>query len=106
MTRPRDEEVFARDSFRCVYCGFDGRTFEGWKYLQVDHFKPRSRGGSDDMANLMTSCMSCNMMKGAYDFSTLDHARQEIQVWIKQMREYFGKNVAPLVTPRNPSRST
>jgi 5-methylcytosine-specific restriction endonuclease McrA len=42
MMRPADEVVFQRDGFQCVYCGFDGSTFAGWVFLQVDHFTPKS----------------------------------------------------------------
>ena len=30
-------EVFERDHFTCVYCGFDGRLFDNWMQLSVDH---------------------------------------------------------------------
>jgi 5-methylcytosine-specific restriction endonuclease McrA len=33
----RDLAVFIRHNFQCVYCGHDGRTFEGWRHLEVDH---------------------------------------------------------------------
>jgi hypothetical protein len=55
MPRPSDEAVFQRDSFKWVYCDFDGTTFDGWKFLQVDPFKPRSKGGSDEVQKLVTS---------------------------------------------------
>src|SRR5437879_3715692 len=75
----RDKEIFRRDGFRCVYCDFDGKTFEGWVFLAVDHFKPKSRGGSDEPDNLVTACVSCNHMKGAFEFSSLDAARAEVE---------------------------
>jgi hypothetical protein len=40
----------------CAYCGYDLPT-------QVDHVIPRSRGGSDDRANLVPACRDCNMDK-------------------------------------------
>ena len=69
IVRPLDEEIFKRDNFRCVYCGFNGNTFENWAFLQVDHFKPRCLGGSDEPENLVTSCIVCNHMKGAFTYS-------------------------------------
>lgn len=51
--------VLERDRFRCRYCG-DGP--EGVR-LHVDHVHPRSKGGSDDIDNLVTACESCNMGK-------------------------------------------
>lgn len=93
IVRPKDEVVFERDNFQCVYCGFDGRTFKGWAFLQVDHFKPASRSGSDELINLVTSCMLCNHMKGAADFPSIEEARAEMSRWWNQMHEYWTKNV-------------
>jgi 5-methylcytosine-specific restriction endonuclease McrA len=91
------EEIFRRDGFRCVYCGFDGSTFEGWAFLQVDHFKPRSKGGTEESENLVTACIVCNQMKGAFEWPTIEEAKIEIQKWWRQMREYWERNVKPLV---------
>lgn len=51
--------VFQRDHFICQYCG---RTPPD-AILEVDHIVPRSQGGSDDEANLITSCFECNRGK-------------------------------------------
>jgi 5-methylcytosine-specific restriction endonuclease McrA len=48
--------VFARDRFRCQYCGADKR-------LTVDHVVPRSKGGGDGWDNVVTSCSACNLRK-------------------------------------------
>ena len=53
--------VFARDGFRCTYCGGDGGGIE----LHCDHITPRSKGGKSTLDNLATACAPCNMMKGA-----------------------------------------
>jgi len=81
-------EVFKRDNFTCRYCGrsvssedlpvlkkSDDPALDELmvqmklaKYeviLEVDHVIPRSRGGGDDMDNLMTACKDCNRGKGA-----------------------------------------
>ena len=49
--------VFARDRFRCQYCGSQ-------RHLTVDHVVPRSKGGSDGWENVVTSCAPCNLRKG------------------------------------------
>lgn len=49
-------KVFNRDSFRCVYCG-------SGENLTIDHATPQSRGGSDDINNLQTTCRACNASK-------------------------------------------
>ena len=54
------EEVFARDAWRCVYCG---ETFAEAE-LTVDHVQPRVRGGDRSGGNLVTACGGCNVAKG------------------------------------------
>lgn len=54
-------EVFARDSFTCQYCG--KRPPE--VILEVDHIHPVSKGGLDDLTNLLASCYDCNRGKRA-----------------------------------------
>ena len=54
------EEVFARDAWRCVYCG---EAFAGAE-LTVDHVQPRVRGGDRSGGNLVTACGACNVAKG------------------------------------------
>lgn len=53
-------QVFERDDWRCVSCG---KRAEDGAILEVDHILPRSRGGSDDIANLQTLCRECNIGK-------------------------------------------
>ena len=97
MRAASDEEVFQRDRFRCVYCDFDGSTFSGWVFLQVDHFKPKSLGGSDELENLKTACIGCNFMKGALTFPSIEDARQAIGQWRSQMHEYWETKVRPRI---------
>ena len=53
-------DVFARDDFRCVYCG---EVFPA-EALTVDHVQPRMRGGDRSGGNLVTACGGCNVRKG------------------------------------------
>jgi 5-methylcytosine-specific restriction endonuclease McrA len=50
--------LFARDGWRCVYCGTSGGR------LTLDHVIPRSRGGDSTWENVVTSCSPCNLRKG------------------------------------------
>jgi 5-methylcytosine-specific restriction endonuclease McrA len=50
--------LFARDGWRCVYCGTTGGR------LTLDHVVPRSRGGESVWENVVTSCAPCNLRKG------------------------------------------
>lgn len=53
-------EILARDGFKCTYCGQSA----GRRWLEVDHIIPLSAGGTNDRANLRTSCVQCNVGKG------------------------------------------
>lgn len=52
-------EVFKRDKFACQYCGRSAPDV----VLHVDHIQPQSKGGEDDLLNLVTSCADCNLGK-------------------------------------------
>lgn len=52
-------EVFKRDGFKCCYCGKEPPTV----ILEVDHIDPKSKGGKDDINNLLTACFDCNRGK-------------------------------------------
>jgi 5-methylcytosine-specific restriction endonuclease McrA len=56
----RRDDVFARDGYRCVYCG----EVYPVDALSVDHVQPRVRGGDRSGGNLVTACEGCNVLKG------------------------------------------
>lgn len=58
-------EVFKRDKFTCQYCGRMAPDV----VLQVDHIKPVSKGGKNDILNLVTSCADCNNGKSNIELS-------------------------------------
>ncbi len=58
-------EVFKRDKFTCQYCGKKAPDV----VLHCDHVEPKSKGGSDEMLNLLTACDACNGGKGAVRLS-------------------------------------
>lgn len=51
------KEIFARDGWRCVYCGKEGKD------LTLDHVVPRHRGGPHSWENLVSACKACNHRK-------------------------------------------
>lgn len=51
------KEVFDRDNYTCKYCGQVGGL------LEVDHIFPLSKGGTNEIDNLTTSCRRCNRQK-------------------------------------------
>jgi 5-methylcytosine-specific restriction endonuclease McrA len=50
------EFVFARDNYKCVYCGSS-------EDLQVDHIVSIYQGGENTTENLQTLCKPCNCAK-------------------------------------------
>ncbi len=91
----RDLRIFQRDKFRCVYCGYTGKTFETWRYLTIDHLNPRASGGTEDDGNLVTACMDCNTIKKDYQFATLEAAKAQLAAWLAKERKDFDEHFAP-----------
>lgn len=50
--------VLQRDGFACRYCGARANP------MTIDHVLPISKGGTNDLRNLVSCCMSCNSRKG------------------------------------------
>lgn len=65
--------VISKTDGRCAYCGIelydDDMSALG---MTIDHLTPKSRGGTDELANLVVCCRSCNSTKGV---KTLDEFR-------------------------------
>ena len=55
--RANRSRIYKRDNHECVYCGSK-------KDLTLDHVIPKSKGGSNEWTNLVTSCFKCNLKKG------------------------------------------
>ena len=54
------EQLIVRDGQRCQGCGWEARQPE---YLQIDHNRPKSLQGTDEMDNLALLCEPCNRKK-------------------------------------------
>lgn len=54
------QNLFARDGFRCQYCG----AHKAMPDLTYDHVLPRHQGGRTDWHNIVTACGPCNRQKG------------------------------------------
>jgi 5-methylcytosine-specific restriction endonuclease McrA len=51
--------IILRDGARCQYCS-KPLTYN---QLTLDHVLPKSRGGGDELGNLVTCCERCNSFK-------------------------------------------
>ena len=56
--------LFARDGYRCQYCGRHRSELRGREFLTRDHVVPISRGGGNDWSNVVAACSPCNNRKG------------------------------------------
>jgi 5-methylcytosine-specific restriction endonuclease McrA len=84
--------LFARDGWRCVYCGSTGGR------LTLDHVIPRSRGGDSTWENVVTSCSPCNLRKG-------NRLPDEVQMVLSQRpRQPAPVLFIRLATPKIPDR--
>lgn len=66
-------EIFKRDGFKCQYCGCNPPSVT----LEVDHIIPVSKGGQDDIDNLVTSCFDCNRGKSNKELTTMPQSTVE-----------------------------
>lgn len=55
--------LFARDRYRCQYCGRGAGELKVRESLTRDHLVPLSRGGTNDWTNVVTACSTCNARK-------------------------------------------
>jgi CRISPR/Cas system Type II protein with McrA/HNH and RuvC-like nuclease domain len=72
-------EVFKRDNFTCQYCGRKAPDV----VLEVDHVNPVAKGGTNNIMNLITSCVECNKGKGKDVLSenqTLEKERKQLEM--------------------------
>jgi hypothetical protein len=60
-------EVFRRDNFTCRYCGRSSPSV----VIHCDHKHPRSKGGKDEIDNLVTACVDCNFGKRAREVQNI-----------------------------------
>lgn len=60
MKEKKREKVFLKYKGHCAYCGkpLNRETFT------VDHVIPKSKGGTNDIENLLPCCFDCNQQKG------------------------------------------
>lgn len=56
--------VRRRARFACEYCGVSETSVGG--ELTIDHFRPQSKNGGDEIENLVYCCVRCNLYKGDF----------------------------------------
>ncbi|NEO82717.1 MAG: hypothetical protein F6J87_00410 [Spirulina sp. SIO3F2] len=58
------QQVRQRANFACEYC--DVAETDSAGQLTIDHFQPSSKGGTDEIRNLIYCCIRCNQYKLNY----------------------------------------
>src|SRR5919199_432267 len=66
------EYLLEKFNRRCVYCGATDTR------LEIEHVKPRSLGGSNQVSNLAIACRSCNQAKGNQDIRNFLSGKPDI----------------------------
>ena len=56
------QTVWNKTDGHCYYCG---DQLKPWETFSIDHVIPKSKGGTDELDNLVPSCRRCNSRKGA-----------------------------------------
>lgn len=56
--------VRQRANYACEYCGVTEQNAGG--ELTVDHYRPQSKGGGDELENLVCCCSRCNLYKSDF----------------------------------------
>jgi len=104
ITKKDRFEVFKRDGFKCQYCGATPPN----AILEVDHINPKSKGGDDDINNLITACFDCNRGKSNRDLDVIPHSLadnmaeiEEKELQLKEYNKVLGKKKARITRTIN-----
>lgn len=63
------KKVWEKTAGRCYYCGKQTSPFgNGATSFCVDHVLPQTRGGKDEINNLVPACFACNSQKSSKGF--------------------------------------
>lgn len=81
-------EVFKRDNFTCQYCSAKPPNVP----LEIDHIIPVSKGGKNNVDNLLTACFDCNRGKSNIELDnvpkTLTDKTEVIKLAQYQYKQY------------------
>ena len=94
-------QIFKRDSFTCQYCGKKSPDV----VLEVDHIEPVSKGGDNEITNLITACFDCNRGKSdkrlsdntaivlqQQELEQLNERRIQLEMMLEWRKELQGLN--------------
>ena len=80
ISKKKRFDVFKRDEFSCQYCGAHPPS----AILHVDHINPVALGGGNELDNLITSCLPCNLGKAAKPLTEIPQSLKDKAEEIKE----------------------
>ena len=87
ITAEVEAKVYQRDRWTCVYCGFDGRSFDSWMQLTLDHVVPQHIKKDHSEENLVACCTACNSITSRMTFKPDDSKAKIIKAKRERVRE-------------------
>ena len=97
-----ESEVYKRDRWTCVYCGFDGRSFDSWMQLTLDHISPQHQKPDHSKENLVACCTSCNSITSRMKFEpklSREKVLAEKLARVRERRAWYLERWKELVLP-------
>ncbi|MBW4642669.1 MAG: HNH endonuclease [Goleter apudmare HA4340-LM2] len=88
MTIPNSIQEFVRNraNFQCEYCHYP--EFLSTSPLTIDHIKPQSLGGSDDVDNLASACRRCNERHYNFTVGIDPETEQEVSLFNPRQQQW------------------
>lgn len=93
-------KIFERDSYTCYMCK---QVFDE-KNLSLDHYLPKTFGGSNDESNLRTCCKNCNTKKGCklpQEFTKMKAELKKRQKRRRLLKKKRKKQICQLAVEQN-----
>ena len=85
--------IFKRDGYKCVYCGYIGKSFQNWRQLCISRLRPKSAGGTRADYNLVTACHFCISAISRMEFDgalTDDEIMEQRQEYVSgRLKEFY-----------------
>jgi 5-methylcytosine-specific restriction endonuclease McrA len=81
------KKVLDKYNKKCAYCGKEILMDE----MKIDHYVPKSKGGTDDLDNLLPACDICNHYKDSHNINKFKYLLLNI---IKKIKKLYIVKVA------------
>ena len=70
------------------HCGYCGVEFTKANRVTIDHVKPKSKGGKDNIMNYIACCSNCNQSKGTQSYKQFvtPEAEEHLRNYYKELK--------------------